>query len=60
MLSLPNQISNVSYRFTKNLLSEISSRRKSVIDAENDFDESIEIDEWQVDKTYLTLYADYL
>ena len=58
MLSLPNQKSIVSYRITKNLLSEIISRRKSVIDAEYDFDESIEIDEWQVDKTYLTLYAD--
>lgn len=58
MLSLPNQKSIVSYSFIKNLLSEISSRRKSVIDAEYDFDESIEIDELQVDKTYLTLYAD--
>lgn len=58
MLSLPNQKSIVSYRFIKNLLSEISSRGKSVIDAEYEFDESIEIDELQVDKTYLTLYAD--
>lgn len=58
MLSLPSQISIVSYRFTKNLLSEIISRRKSVIDAKYDFDKSIEIDELQVDATYLTLYAD--
>jgi hypothetical protein len=58
MLSLPNQKSIVNCRSIKKLLSEISSRRKTVIDAEYDFDESIEIDEWQVGKTYLTLYAD--
>jgi hypothetical protein len=58
MLSLRNQKSNVSNIFTKNLLSENISMIQSLIVAEYDLDESIEIDELQVDEIYLSLYAD--
>lgn len=57
MLSLHNQKSIVSNIFPKNLISEIISRRKSIIVAEDDFYESIEIDELQLDKIDLTLFC---
>jgi hypothetical protein len=57
MLSLHNQKSIVIKIFPKNLISGIISRRKSIIVAEDDFYESIEIDELQVDKIDLTLFC---
>lgn len=55
MLSLHNQKSIVSNIFPKNLISEMISRRKSIIVAEYDFYESMEIDELQVEKIDLSL-----